>query len=262
MYNFDRHRFYKLDEINLDRMDPLYYLGTIAAIPNLWKKIIKHYDFNEPIDYKTKKEKIFSATNYTKSIYWEQIDKNYPITQGWKTIWEKELDTTINDDQSKNIFVQFRQLVKPTKLQYFQYKILTRKLMTNMLQHKWDPSISRKCAMCQKEDETIIHIMYQCDLVKPLWELLQKACKHFSGLKINFNLSMIILNDYNGQQKALVNLLIAVMKQHIYAEKCKLNSPTFQKFMTKLTQYYQSDKRIAIENDRWKDFYKKWVNWF
>ena len=262
IYNFSKHRFNNLEEVNLEGIDSLYYLGIIAAIPKLWKHLIKQYELTDTIDYQTKKDQIFSTSSCTKHIYWEQIEMKYPITQGWIRTWEKDLNITLDEEQTVNIFVQFRKHVKPTKLQYFQYKLLTRKLTTNLLRSKWDPGILKTCAMCSKEDETIVHILYHCEVVVPLWKLLQKACKYFSGLEVEFDLPTVILNNYKGQQKALINTLLAVLKQHIYAEKCKLKKPNFQGFLTKLTQYYQCDKQLAIENNRWAKLYKKWKNWF
>ena len=138
-----------------------------------------------------------------------------------------------------------------------QYRVLNRALTTNLYRHNWDKSISKLCTFCNDRIETLEHLLYQCYLILPLWKNLAKILNYFYQLQITINIRTALLNDYDGKNKEILNLLIVILKQHIYSEKCFQRILHFQDFMGKLSYWYLIDKCIAFEQNKVKNFYPK-----
>ena len=107
-----------------------------------------------------------------------------------------------------------------------------------------------------------MYLLYQCPIITLLWRKLGKLCNYFSQVTPEFNLQMVILNNYQGPKSALVNTLILILKQYIYSQKCFKSNPTIAGFMAKLSDYYETEKLYAAELNRWPTFYRKWSGWF
>ena len=118
------------------------------------------------------------------------------------------------------------------------------------------------CTFCKNKKETIIHVLYECDKIKELWEKTKSICNHFFEVKIEINAELAILNNYKGKKKGIINILIAIMKQHIYAKKCYEEIPNFQEFMYKLAEWYEVEKVFAWKNNKYELCIKKWENLF
>ena len=104
--------------------------------------------------------------------------------------------------------------------------------------------------------------MYYCEKVKPLWDKLEHFCRYFFQVDVNLNVSVVILNNYERSRKELINLLIVILKQYVYSEKCFGVDLSFKNFMDKLTQWYFVDKCYAKQSDTEEICCKKWQNLF
>ena len=81
-------------------------------------------------------------------------------------------------------------------------------------------------------------------------------------ISVEFTPQLIILNNYAGQHKYVVNMCIIILKQYIYAAKCLEEKITFATYITKLSHWYYVDKEIANQRDCYKKFEKNWKNMF
>ena len=154
--------------------------------------------------------------------------------------------------------IEFRKNVYAVKLQNFQYRILTRSLTTNYKCSKWHPEVSPLCTFCNEKVETMVHLLFDCILVRKLWKALERWVKYFMKLEVKFEVELVILNHYKGPQKRLINTFIIVMKQFIYAQKCFGNIPYFKDFVQRIVKWYHVEKQMAIKDNKFKFFAKKW----
>ena len=152
--------------------------------------------------------------------------------------------------------------IKPTKLQYLQYRVLTRKLTTNIIRHKWNTHISEYCTFCQTEKETIRHLLVECPKVTVLWENLTKMFRCLLRISVNLDPMTIIVNNYKGPCMHMVNSAIIIMKQYIYACKCYEEQPIFVKYMGKLSYSYHIEKTHAFQTGKIEALNKKWSGIF
>ena len=266
IYNLEKHKFFTYQEI-IDSFGHcisfLDYCSILAAIPNQWKLILKGYQMLEPIDIKSKFDQVCNSKNQvSKNIYWHLIEARHPIKTNTKIIWETNLNISLEDEVWNNLFPIFLHHIKPTKLRFLQFRILTNSLTTNLKHNKWDSTISPNCSLCNKEIETITHLLFNCTVVQPIWTCFSKMLKQFLNIEWMCNAVDVCLNNYSNKKKHFVNLLIIILKHHIYVSKCKGNTPSFMDFMTQLSTWHNIDVLFAQDIDNVEICKEKWSNIF
>ena len=241
----------------------LAYCSLRSAIPKIWKFILKGFDLEDEIDYEYDLDRIIKSKDKpSRHIYWQLLERVHPVNTALKKIWETDLSITLSDENWWKLYPEFISMVKSSKLQLFQYRILNKALTTNVKRSRWDSSISAVCSICGKEEETVNHLLFHCYIVRKMWSAWERMIQCYFDITINLNLPMILLNNYKGTHQYIVNLSICVMKQYIYASKCKDNIPSFMGFMSKMSLIYLCEKDAAFKNNKLKQFYKNWKNLF
>ena len=97
----------------------LYYYGILATIPRLWKHTIKNANFDKPFDYVTKRELLISQGKISQQIYWDNIERIFPILDTAKFRWETNLGLQIPDGDWLRLYINIRRMVKITKYSIF-----------------------------------------------------------------------------------------------------------------------------------------------
>ena len=62
---------------------------------------------------------------------------------------------------------------------------------------------------------------------------MEKWIKYFLKCKIDIKIDTVILNNYHGQYEEVINTMILVAKQCIYAKKCIQETVNFGQILTK-----------------------------
>ena len=238
------YTYREITEIFGPVFDPLIYFGIITAIPSAWKNIIFNNQLQDEIEIDPSEKTFITFKNLSpsKAIYWDLIKKFVPTNQVLCTMWQAELNYVVTEDEWFTLFIDFQKQIKPVKLRNFQYRLLRRILTTNVRRAKWDNNVSDLCTFCEQEKETVLHILVECIEVQPLWKALTKLVKYYFNTVITFTPQLIILNNYKGTSKIMINLLIIIMKQYIYATKCANEKLNFVMYMNRINYWYQIDK--------------------
>ena len=243
------------------------YFFIIAAIPKLWKPTLKYANVDnvEPLDIPMMYDIIGMKQYPSRYIHWSALEKMYPIDNYIDTLkqcWSHDLQQ-ISQSEWDSVFQEFLNHVRPVKLRYFQFRVLNRVLTTNVIRNKWHPQVSQLCSFCQEQPEIVVHLLCQCSKIKPPWVKLSKWCKYYMNINIMFDNKLIILNNYIGLKENMVNTLIIMLKQFIYASKCLNEQPSFTGFISKLSYWYHVEKQITYnKNANINSFYKKWCDMF
>ena len=201
-------------------------------------------------------EQILDTNNVTRLIYWKQIESLQPYDHGW-VMWQKELDISVDREQWRQIRLSGYKISLSTNLKNFQYKILSKKLITNVIRHKWNPEVTPKC-YCEQAKETTLHLMLECTKVRKFWETLNRWLQNMCNLNIKMSPAIIILNNVRGLDNQLQNTIILLAKHYIYATKCMGKQLKASKFAMQLYNLYVTEKEIAWKNRRVTQCKKKW----
>ena len=162
----------------------------------------------------------------SQSLYWKYIEKYIYFKDTAHLLWANELklDSTMLESIWPDLLLKIRTTTNVSKLRLLQYKILNKILVTNVRRAIWDKTVSPLCSFCYANPETILHILVECPIVHSLWNSLERWLIYYHKKKITFTPEIVILNNYDGTQKAYINTLILVMKQYIYSSNVKINN--------------------------------------
>ena len=118
-----------------------------------------------------------------------------------------------------------------TKYRSSQYRLLQRALVTNIHLYKWGMSTSDLCFFCNSKRETVLHIMYECDKSKKLWEQVVEYLQARFGQQIEFNPGSVIFNRLVPRAQSPINFHMSCDKT-IYIQT-KVYEPTLSLFYSR-----------------------------
>ena len=142
-----------------------------------------------------------------------------------------------------------------TKLRSFQYRLLHHALITNLNLFRWKIVQSPLCTFCDLETEDIIHLLYECPIVKKLWKNIEMWLKN-KNVNINFTLCEIIFNSFH---ENVINLICTIIKQYIYRSRCFKVKPNINETLKIINEIHSIYKNIAIVQNKIKAHEKKWL---
>ena len=106
----------------------------------------------------------------------------------------------------------------PVKLQTFHWKFINRALPYNGFLFKIITLSSPLCSFCKEQDETFIHLFWDCTLVKQLWDKLIQWCKIHVDADFNYSQSACLLvGDPNNPT---LNNIFLRCKYFIHIQHC------------------------------------------
>ena len=102
----------------------------------------------------------------------------------------------------------------------FQYIILNNVLYLNKRLFTFQKSTSTLCPFCKFSDETVLHLIYECDIVQNLWNKLDLFFKNNSTL-FDLTLQAAFLGFLNVNSKLFLvqNHLLLTFKIYIYSSR-------------------------------------------
>ena len=99
---------------------------------------------------------IFIDNKFQKSVQENKWNRIFNIKEGY--IW-------------KNVYVSKIKNMYEKRIAEFNYKLLNDILNNNVYVSKWNKDVSPFCTFCNIEED-IKHVLYDCEIVKPIWEKL------------------------------------------------------------------------------------------
>ena len=147
-----------------------------------------------------------------------------------------------------------------TKYRFFQYRVLSKKLITNVTRNKWDKDISPRCVYCKQKYETIVHLFCECEVTQWFIANVIKCIEYITNQRnqLTFTKSEFILNNSVGQYTQFKIILFTALKHYIYATKCLNNQLSPIIFMGILHNMYVDEKHMAMQRKNMYKFGKKW----
>lgn len=122
----------------------------------------------------------------------------------------------------------------------FQYKILHRFLGTNSLLYKCKLKETHLCSFCNETKETILHLFWECPVVKNFWIEIRELFKNRCNVILPNTADQIILGSEISDIS--INFFIVLIKYYIYSCKCTGTNLSPLGAQTMLKQTYLIEK--------------------
>ena len=224
------------------------YMRIKKAIPKEWFRIIK---LNIEIETeKSGSQRVGNEKKCSKIVYESLVCKIKRDNLEARLKWEERLLYEIPTKKWLNLYKETKKLTLCTKLRFFQYRLMNNYLITNCRMSKWSKNVSPLCTFCQKEDETVIHLLCLCPMVKKLWEALKRWLYYFCFLPFAQSDYEILFNQYKDSFPDMVNVIILITKQYIYAQRCLNNKLNFNSLLHKIVRYRNAEVKLAKKDSK------------
>ena len=235
----------------------LQYQAIIQCFPSHWKRILKEVDHNVFIDsynQLAERKKIVSI------VYNKMIGR--PLNHIEKCQkWERNLNTEMDIESYHKYIFQVKFTTNATKLRDFHYRLLTRIITTNMHLKWYKIKNSDICERCKNSTETYVHLFYECELSRKVWNKMLnflKKCDPQISDQCLFNARNIILNCMHEDANNVINSLVLNVKQIIYRNRCLGKNNKIIKIEQIVKDLHDMEHYEASKNNRMVVHYKKW----
>ena len=146
------------------------------------------------------------------------------------------------------------------KLKWFQFRILNRILGTNSLLVKIGRSDDASCTFCGEVEESIIHLLWDCQVTQKIWKDLQNWIQFNLNTRTTLNKDLVIFGNYNFSDFALNNIIL-ICKFCIYKSKMRSERPSFTLCKNALKNFYLKERFMYKTNCKQHDFDTRWHTW-
>ena len=146
------------------------------------------------------------------------------------------------------------------KYRSFQYRLLQRAIVTNIHLYKWGMKESELCSFCGEERETYTHLFCDCLKIVEVWsKVWEYARTRFNVTEIRCDPVAIIGNRVGNFRSSIVNLLVLITEQFIYAQRCAGCVPSFSALLMIFKQIESIEKYIASKHGKLLVHTRKWA---
>lgn len=267
LFNENAKQFLSFEEFTQNNgriIDFITYNRIIRCIPERWKDVLINQPFipYEFANYKNNIEYLIQNKTPSQMVYSRLLLEGSSAKRDYvPQTWAGELGLAGFDDNAWfTSCAQVMRISNCTKLRYFQYRLLHRFLTTNWTRSRWDLTQDPACSLCKQNCETIVHLFWECPKSGGLWKTMLRWLKYICKLDIkdNVTLDVMIFNNFKGPQQWLVNTILLITKQYIYAQKCLDKELNFLQLMQAVARYEKLERAIACKNNTQKKHNRKW----
>ena len=161
-------------EFNLADSSYFSWMQLVNAIPTNWKTTIKSNCSST--DLLLLNHHLIKKNNLTglDKLHCRELYNILVYASPHKPTSQVYFENLFRDQELiwKDIYLLPRKVTLDSKIRSFQYKILNNVLYLNKKLLLFGKASSLLCSFCKLDDETILHLFYECNFTKELWNRL------------------------------------------------------------------------------------------
>ena len=245
----------ELQQIFHVRIDWLWYLALLRAIPQNWKRNI-----DTPLQIEDKEdppslvyEGIVSDSKCSSKVYNIMQQQSVADLAGYCSKWTRITNQKIEIEEYYSYFARIYHIKEIVKFRDFQYRLLLGKIFTNEILYKWKLVNSPQCDWCEKT-QTIDHLLYECQVTCEIWETIQECIMS----KRKLTKYEILSNVVNANKKHIDNFVVLITKQFIFQCKCLNKRPTSSEVLYNIDMICKIEMENAKKETNEAKVKKRW----
>ena len=211
------------------------------------------FTYPQPCILKTLSDLHFN-TSGTKGIY-NKLNK-VNTEKDFQRKWHQDIGIILDTNAWQQKFRICFKTIHDPYYKWFQYRILHRILATQKSLYKMQISDSSNCLLCKNNQETIIHLFFQCPKSIHLWNQLENVIQEKASFHIKFNPEDVLLGySYRNSNSVALNTLIMVTKSYIFSNSRKGLELKMEDLLMLEKRIYSEQKLVAnlkMENIRFE----------
>ena len=232
VYQLFNNKCFKTDDEIFSEygLTKLRFNSLKVSIPSEWKNFLLETDAGLFMPIPPHNYDVSLWSKNTSSVVYAFLQEDVLLVHDKYLKWRMELGESICQGicefgkKHQDIF----KITNIAKYRSFQYRLLQRGLVTNVQLEKWGVISTNLCYFCNKEKETILHLMYACEHVQLLWDnLAEYVFERYGDQELSLDPISIILNEIHPHTWHVVNFICLIVKQFIYRQRCLKKLYTF-----------------------------------
>ena len=243
---------YQLTEYNFFRL-----AGCIIAIQKFARKCNINIEKDIlPSEKPLLQKSLFSV--FKGCRYYYNIFSNNNSKPNFCSKWEEKLGNQNID--WKKVFCYTKQ-IKEVKLKWFQIRISTRIIATNLTLKAMNLRLNNMCTFCNQFRENIEHLFADCHFVELFLRQITTEIVRLGIVDDSFTFKKEIrlfgwAESFHPDKTLSYFLLLC--RFYIYKCKCQDDIPNFEHFKKYFTMKYKIEKCIALKNENLDVFNEQW----
>ena len=164
----------------------------------------------------------------------------------------------LNDDDFSSFFLLPFKVLRDTKLQTFQYKLINRIIPCGVALQSWNLKASDTCQLCDAHD-SLSHYFYDCPMTNAFWTNVINWTKNRTNTYLPLSkVDILFWVPLYDRFMLCLNFIILHGKWHLF--RCKLNSdqPSFLDYLVELKNELNTERYISAVNGEISQFEEKW----
>ena len=221
-------------------VDWFWYVKLTSSVPKHWLQKVKgnplvESEYESLYDKIAKKTKIIS---YVYNLFINQFQDG--VMNVDKLILKARL--VVSSETYIRAYMYIYQVTNVTKLRDFQYRLMQGAIHCNNKLYYWRISDSKTCEICNNgEVQDIKHLLFECKKSEKLWWHLRQLCQEITP-ECKWTYENIFLNAVHPRPHHVINFLVLVTKQYVYACKCTKSTPHIKVLLLKILEYQRLEK--------------------
>ena len=259
---FEEGQFLSEEEMKREYdISTLRYNSLKAALPKEWILYFQDYRRQQyfPLAPHNYDMYITNHKKLSQQIY-KFLSEDITVLHNKYHQWRAEIgDFCMSLYDFRYITMEIYSITNITKFRSFQYRLLNRGLVTNIQLEKWSLASSNLCSFCLETRETMIHLLYECQVTQELWKKVEQYVKEiFPQLPTQWDLATVVLNRVCNVRNHAINFICLVTKQYVYSQKCLGNKLIFQELKARIRNVQNLEKYIVVQAGKLDRHNKKW----
>ena len=230
------------------------YAGMLSCIKDKWGFFLRTDNLIDK--HKNMLELIYSKNNVQK-IYKQLTSSENAMTDSarkWSKLLGTRYDWRIHQQSFKNLY----KVTNIMKLRNFQFRLLHNIIFCNNVLYHWKLKDTQMCDFCKNEKQDIVHLMFSCSKIKPIWDRLAIDFKENHNIPVEINCQNVIYNLTHPKAGHVVNFCTLVAKFTIFRCKCEGSIPTIGKIVRDIEELYKIEEFNTYLQNKLNRHIDKW----
>ena len=115
--------------------------------------------------------------------------------------------------------------------------------------HKMNIRENSICNFCNTEEDSIIHYIWECRIIKQFWNEINRFINSQLSLNINITKTNVILSNIR-EKSEIINPVILLAKYYIHVCKWINTSPSIDNFINYMNKQEFLERKIAFNQNK------------
>ena len=253
--NGEFYNIQEFSEIYGIKMNYLQYWGTLNAIKTYLRKEKIALTKKSPNPFIPSHILPIKQNKQGARKMYDILNTNDEIPTG-KQSWNKKYN--FEEKDWKTIYMFPFKTTTYSLLRWFQVSLNYNILVTNKLLHYMKIKEDSICTFCTQEEETITHLLWQCNVTKVFLNFVTTWLQSFN-IYIELSEELFLFGLEKEQRlTSIMKFLLLYTKYYIYCCRCNKQPPVVTVYKKRLHFMYKIHLQIARENNNLETFLEEW----